>query len=1023
MNDPRGSCWRKWDLHIHTPASFHWNGGKRFVQMDATEKEAALDQIVDAINSSDVVAFSIVDYWTFDGFEEIRAHVKAGKASLTKTVFPGMELRVEAPVDYRLNVQVLLSDQLTRQQRADFKAALRLSGSGRSISEEALIEFGRGLSADKARKHGFTGNYADDELQLLSLGSQTAEVTRESLVEAKKAIPDGTCLIILPYDTSDGLEKLNWAEHPCADQYFMQSADIFETRTPGNVDLFLGRRTKANISFFDNFLKTMGGRPKPAISGSDAHKLTDYGSFPGDRITWIKADPTFEGLKKTIIEPEGRVFIGERPEQLQIIERHPTKFIESVSIKKKAGSTLPEHWFDCSIPINPGLVAIIGNKGNGKSALGETVGLLGKTANAGAFSFLSDRRFRQSKNNKAAHFEGSLIWMSGNKETAPLHENPDPNAFELVKYIPQSYLETLCNELGLVDEGGFDDELRSVIFSHVPDEERLGQSSLEELIAYKTAQATAKIEILQKELGRITAKIVELEVQGSTEHRTKIEGALVAKQQELEAHDKSIPAAVPKPQGSDEEKEKLEALSKQLGDKKAELETAEAALVGARKELANVNFLLSVAQRLVSKIDNFQRQVGTFQSEAAAEIEALALKEADVFTFKLTKDPVIKKRSEFLADQSKLERDLNAEETGSKAATYAKLQAELKAIQNQLDAPHKAYEAYLGRKTDWEKARARIVGSKTAPESIEFYKSELKKLDAVPVEITAQRSAALEKTRDIFREKALLAEVYRALYDPVQKFIDSSPVAKDELQLRFKVEISDAGFADTFFAHVSQGVRGTYCGAEDGRKRLNKLLVDSDLTGENGIASFVENLIESLLVDERDGKTPTNVKDVVRKGQTAQSLYDFVYGLEYLRPRYSLGIAGKALFELSPGERGALLLVFYLLVDQNDSPLVIDQPEENLDNQTVFKLLVPCIKEAKKRRQIIVITHNPNLAVVCDAEQIICCSIDKHDGNRLSYQAGAIESPAINRALVDILEGTRPAFDNRGSKYLESAKR
>jgi predicted ATPase len=97
---------------------------------------------------------------------------------------------------------------------------------------------------------------------------------------------------------------------------------------------------------------------------------------------------------------------------------------------------------------------------------------------------------------------------------------------------------------------------------------------------------------------------------------------------------------------------------------------------------------------------------------------------------------------------------------------------------------------------------------------------------------------------------------------------------------------------------------------------------------------------------------------------------------------------------------------------------VIDQPEENLDNQTVFNLLVPCIKEAKQRRQIIVITHNPNLAVVCDAEQIIACSINKHDGNRLSYVSGAIENPAINKLIVDILEGTRPAFDNRGAKYL-----
>ena len=69
------------------------------------------------------------------------------------------------------------------------------------------------------------------------------------------------------------------------------------------------------------------------------------------------------------------------------------------------------------------------------------------------------------------------------------------------------------------------------------------------------------------------------------------------------------------------------------------------------------------------------------------------------------------------------------------------------------------------------------------------------------------------------------------------------------------------------------------------------------------------------------------------------------------------------------------------------------------------------------------ITHNPNLAVVCDAEQIICCSINKHEGNRLSYKSGAIENLEINKAIVDILEGTRPAFDNRTLKYLESAKR
>lgn len=988
--------------------------------MDLAEKETSLNEIVEALNNSDVAAFSIVDYWTFDGFEELRAHVDSGKANLNKTVFPGMELRVEAPVDYRLNVQVLLSDRLTRQQRSDFKAELRLGGSGRPISEEALIEFARGLSPDKAKRHGFNGSYAEDDAKLLSLGSQTAEVTRESLVKAKRTLPDGTCLIILPYDTSDGLEKLDWAQHPCADQYFMQSADMFETRTPENVDLFLGRKTAANSAFFNNFLKTMGGSPKPAISGSDAHKTDDYGKFPGDRITWIKADPTFEGLKKVLIEPEGRVFIGERPEQLQIIDERPTKFIDSVSIKKRAGSNLDEHWFDCEIPINPGLVAIIGNKGNGKSALGETIGLLGRTGNAKAFSFLSPRRFRQSKSNKAVHFEGFLKWVSGNTEAAALHEDPDSNAYELLKYIPQSYLEAICNELGLVEEGGFEDELRSVIFSHVPEADRLGQNSLESLIEYQTAHATAKIEILQKELGRITAKIVALESQGSREHRTKLEGALAAKQHELEGHDKNIPPVIPKPEGTDEEKAELEALSKKLADKKGELEAADEAVASTSKDLASVNLLIAATQRLYSKIENFKRQIETFKTEASLDIETLGLSETDIYTLKISNDPVTKKRTALLADQTRLEQELKPEEQGSIAAKRATISTELKAIRGQLDAPHKAYEAYLERKTAWDNARKRIIGSKENPESIEFLKEELKRIASIPSEIEVQRAQAVLKTKDIFREKAYLADTYRALYAPVQEFIDSSPVAKDELLLRFTVEISDAGFADTFFAHVSQGVKGTYCGADEGRKRLQTLLVGCDLSTEDGIAVFVEQLIKSLLVDERDGKTPTNVKDVVKKGQTTQSLYDFVYGLDYLRPRYSLGIAGKTLSELSPGERGALLLVFYLLVDQNDAPLVIDQPEENLDNQTVYRLLVPCIKEAKKRRQIVVITHNPNLAVVCDAEQIICCSIDKHDGNRLRYVSGAIENPVINNAIVDILEGTRPAFDNRGSKYLEN---
>ena len=81
-------------------------------------------------------------------------------------------------------------------------------------------------------------------------------------------------------------------------------------------------------------------------------------------------------------------------------------------------------------------------------------------------------------------------------------------------------------------------------------------------------------------------------------------------------------------------------------------------------------------------------------------------------------------------------------------------------------------------------------------------------------------------------------------------------------------------------------------------------------------------------------------------------------------------------------------------------------------------MLVKFLKEAKKRRQIIIVTHNPNLAVVADAEQIIHVSLDKKNSrNDFSFKSGAIGNSEINRAVVDILEGTLPAFDNRRLKY------
>ena len=154
-----------------------------------------------------------------------------------------------------------------------------------------------------------------------------------------------------------------------------------------------------------------------------------------------------------------------------------------------------------------------------------------------------------------------------------------------------------------------------------------------------------------------------------------------------------------------------------------------------------------------------------------------------------------------------------------------------------------------------------------------------------------------------------------------------------------------------------------------------------------------------------------------RKIIDKENFYDFLYGLDYLDVSFKLKMGGRDLEELSPGERGIVLLIFYLALSQNSIPIIIDQPEDNLDNQSVYNKLVPCICAAKQKRQVIIVTHNPNIAVACDAEQIICCHMDKNT-HTISYSAGAIEDDEIKNNVVDILEGTMPAFDLRRRKYV-----
>jgi ABC-type cobalamin/Fe3+-siderophores transport system ATPase subunit len=90
----------------------------------------------------------------------------------------------------------------------------------------------------------------------------------------------------------------------------------------------------------------------------------------------------------------------------------------------------------------------------------------------------------------------------------------------------------------------------------------------------------------------------------------------------------------------------------------------------------------------------------------------------------------------------------------------------------------------------------------------------------------------------------------------------------------------------------------------------------------------------------------------------------------HIRLSYGLKYNGTDLEKLSPGTKGIVFLILYLGMDTDDTrPLIVDQPDENLDNESIYELLTEYFKRAKERRRIILITHSPNLIVNGDSAQ------------------------------------------------------
>ncbi|MFP6862979.1 hypothetical protein [Pseudomonas sp.] len=141
---------------------------------------------------------------------------------------------------------------------------------------------------------------------------------------------------------------------------------------------------------------------------------------------------------------------------------------------------------------------------------------------------------------------------------------------------------------------------------------------------------------------------------------------------------------------------------------------------------------------------------------------------------------------------------------------------------------------------------------------------------------------------------------------------------------------------------------------------------------------------------------------------------------KYLYASAQFTYKGRPVNKLSVGQRGTFYVCLKLATDPFGSPFVFDQPEDDLDNEFIVSELVPLFKSIKKYRQVIIVTHNANLVVNSDAEQII---VANNDGETISYECGALEdgnvrnNDGIKSMVCRILEGGHTAFESREKKY------
>lgn len=993
----RGSTWHRWDLHVHSPASYEGDFGPPAEDLTWSEYAKAL---ILAVREHQICAISIQDYFTTKGYEELvdRGFYDADAGVLSVEgeeaevlIIPGMEVRFSNFVGgtTALNAHLYFDPDYYRKESVRFflgkLVCFREGVQQISAEPNQLIRYGHA----KNRKMRVDALLALDNLNreekysALYRAQQDASVSLDCLRKAVREYQShlrgnkAPVLIAIAGSGYGAVQAYDWdGRHGPIRKEVTHLADMVLSSNAGDRQFYLGQHEDAPIEV----LKEEIGGAKPCIWGSDAHNVeTLLHPSAGDtkRYTWIKAEPTFEGLRQIQFEPGSRVVIQEEHPQQK------SKYRTIRGIELRSGD-----YANCEVCFNHDLSVIIGGKSTGKSLL---------------LYAIAATMDRQSAADRHPDGEGTPEWYNRVlKQSSAKISWDDGQEFNFsdeevssraISYIPQSYINRLAED---------PEELNTFVLDVL--NEREGFRSKREKLRGKVADQKETVQSHVRSLSEL------MEKEGELQEELRGLGDKDGIESEIERLKKRRDELTKRSGLSDSERSTFDRLKRQLQ-----------AVSDYRENRVSSE---STIDELEQDVEALREQIEEGISSAKSLIDQLAV------TFVPGATESHKRLSQAFDDwlsanqdgvvevvQAAKEVRSNYEETDEELSEEAdRLGDELEPLESKLEL-REELERVEG---SLQKEKDRLSRLKEIHEDLddlkEKHESKTAKIAEAHAEMFILRKEGAQDLRDF------LASSATASRDPA--------TAPENKERGFEADHSLEVIVDAMTE--GESLAGRINDMLDGRRSAHESFGPVtgtsryDYTTQEQHVDLIKEILSTVVQTDE-------MKELgFREGYDASKVIASVTD-DWFDIRYSLSYDGEPVTAMSPGKRGMVLLQFLLERSDAEYPILLDQPEDNLDNRTIFDHVVKALRHRKTERQIVVVTHNPNLVVATDAEQVIVAkqSTDHEmeaGADRFQYASGALESAQLSHELdadiesvrdwvCEILEGGPAAFQQRQTRY------